>query len=108
MSDAWLRDFQRLEKLEDDVQADISERNRMMSMSVNTQKLTTSIRRKLNQLNTEIATLEHDLSRMSDDPHSYKMYVCAQRESGRTKHTEKKLIFEIEKKKKKKKKKHTK
>mmetsp|Transcript_16502 Transcript_16502/g.24629 ORF Transcript_16502/g.24629 Transcript_16502/m.24629 type:complete len:251 (+) Transcript_16502:54-806(+) len=67
--DPWLKDYDRLDRLANEVQADINERNRLLRGNVNnTQKISTSIRRKLNQLNTEITTLEEDLMRMSEQP----------------------------------------
>ena len=66
--DQWLRNFERLNKLGDEVQVDINERNRRIKSDIDTQKLTTTIRRKLSQLNTEILTLEEELERMADEP----------------------------------------
>jgi len=59
----WLTDFRRLSQLADEVFADLNERNRCAQDKTQVSKLTTSIRRKLNQLSSEIGNLDDDLTR---------------------------------------------
>jgi hypothetical protein len=67
MGDAWLNSFNRLEKLADEIFADVNERNRMNRANIPSAKLTASIKRKIQQLTGEMALLSDELEKLQND-----------------------------------------
>jgi len=63
--DEWMRTFERLEQLADETFADVNERNKLLRQNVSTSKQNASIRRKMQQLSTEINQLVNDLDRLA-------------------------------------------
>jgi len=63
MEDKWLNDYDKLKRLSDEINAEINERNRAVG---DTSKYTTSIRRKLNQLASELGSLSDELGKIEN------------------------------------------
>mmetsp|Transcript_24792 Transcript_24792/g.34156 ORF Transcript_24792/g.34156 Transcript_24792/m.34156 type:complete len:225 (+) Transcript_24792:168-842(+) len=61
----WNAGFARVEALADEIFADVNERNRMARANVPCAKLTATIKRKIQQLTSEISLLSEDLERHS-------------------------------------------
>jgi len=62
MTDSFLSDIDRLERLAEEIFVDVNEKSRLAKRQENTARISSAIRRKINQLTAELNTLDSDLA----------------------------------------------